>query len=124
MVFPLGDLQRTQIIPWATYALIALNVMAYFLQIDRGDSFTTAYAATPFEITHHQDIDAPFVVEIPRGYGTEIEKLIPQAAVPFPVWMTMFTAMFLHASPMHLAGNMLYLWIFGDNVEEALGHVR
>jgi membrane associated rhomboid family serine protease len=44
--------------------------------------------------------------------------------VPFPVWLTMFTSMFLHASPLHLAGNMLFLWIFGDNVEEVLGTAR
>ncbi len=44
--------------------------------------------------------------------------------MPFPVWLTLFTAMFLHGSPLHLAGNMLYLWIFGDNVEEVLGTVR
>jgi len=41
--------------------------------------------------------------------------------VPFPIWLTLFTSMFLHGSPLHLAGNMLYLWIFGDNVEEVLG---
>jgi membrane associated rhomboid family serine protease len=124
MVLPLGDVQRTQIIPWATYIIIALNVMAYFLQLDRGESFTTTYAATPFEITHNQDLDAPFVIQVTRGPDQVVEKVIPQTAVPFPVWMTLFTAMFLHGSPLHLAGNMLYLWIFGDNVEEALGHIR
>lgn len=129
MVFPLGDLQRTRITPWATWLLIALNVMVYALQVDEGPSFTTTYAATPYEITRGEDITGPFILAIdrgddPLGRGERIEREIPQGPVPFPVWLTMFTAMFLHGSPLHLAGNMLYLWIFGDNVEEVLGHVR
>ena len=49
---------------------------------------------------------------------------IPHAPSQIPVWLTLFTAMFLHGSPMHLIGNMLYLWIVGDNVEEVLGPIR
>ena len=132
MVLPLGDLQRTLIVPYVTYGLIALNVMIYFVQLDKGDTFTTSYAATPFELTHGEDIPGPIVVEAaPGGLGAELEgrdvprqRVIPQGPVPFPVWMTLFTAMFLHGSPMHLIGNMLYLWIFGDNVEEVLGPIR
>src|SRR3954452_17297899 len=107
MVFPLGDLQRTQIVPFATYALIALNVMAFFVQHDQGEQFTTAYAATPFEITHGEDIDAPFEEVIrpaPMGRREPARPraiVIPQGPVPFPVWMTLFTAMFLHGSAMH-----------------------
>jgi membrane associated rhomboid family serine protease len=132
MVFPLGDLQRTKIVPYATYVLIALNVMAYVLQLDRGEEFTTSFAATPMEITQNDDITAPFAIEVPRGGKTMgpavpvemITRIVPQGPVPFPVWMTLFTAMFLHGSLFHLAGNMLYLWIFGDNVEEVLGTFR
>ena len=50
--------------------------------------------------------------------------MIDQAPGPYPIWLTLFTAMFLHGSPLHLAGNMLFLWIFGDNVEEVLGTFR
>ncbi|MDB5351360.1 MAG: gluP 1 [Planctomycetota bacterium] len=132
MVFPLGDLQRTKIVPFATYVLIALNVMAYFVQLDHGEQFTTSFAATPIEISHNEDIAAPFAIEIPRRVdllgrddgAPPRERVIEQGPVPFPVWLTLFTAMFLHGSPLHLAGNMLYLWIFGDNVEEVLGTVR
>ena len=59
-----------------------------------------------------------------RGGGTATTPPIPHAPTPIPFWMTLFTAMFLHGSPMHLIGNMLYLWIVGDNVEEVLGSVR
>ena len=65
MVLPLGDLEKTRIIPLATYTLIALNVVMYLLQLDRGDGFTTALAATPFEISHGIDIKHPFSLPEP-----------------------------------------------------------
>ena len=59
MVLPLGDLQKTQIVPVVTYALIAINVLVFLLQQDKGDEFTLAFAATPYEITHNEDIPEP-----------------------------------------------------------------
>ena len=96
----------------------------YLLQLDRGDGFTTALAATPFEITHQIDIKHPFTlpqpgVESPPGCARS-----PHAPAPVPILLTLVTSLFLHGSPLHLAGNMLFLWIFGDNVEEVLGTVR
>ena len=130
--FPSAIWRKTRIVPLATYGLIALNVVLYLVQVDHGPAFTTAYAATPYEITHDEDIPQPFILplpgdENPLGLPGRVElkrRIIDQAPVPFPVWLTMVTAMFLHGSPLHLAGNMLYLWIFGDNVEEVLGTVR
>jgi membrane associated rhomboid family serine protease len=138
MVLPLGDLHPTRITPIVTYALIAINVVVYLLQLESGDKITWAFACTPWEITHNQDIEGPVlrpptVVRVhdprdPTGRRViEVERppvAIPNAPTPIPIWMTLFTAMFLHGSPMHLVGNMLYLWIFGDNVEEVLGSVR
>ncbi len=132
MVLPLGDTERTGIVPVVTYTLLALNVVAFLLQLSEGEEFTTAFAATPYEITHNEDIPRAFILPLPGDEDPlnlplrhEIhQRTIPQAPVPFPVWLTLFTAMFLHGSPLHLAGNMLYLWIFGDNVEEVLGHAR
>jgi membrane associated rhomboid family serine protease len=128
MVFPLGDVEKTSIFPIATYALIALNVIAYMVQIDRGEVFTVAYAATPYEITHNVDLEGP-TVPATRAGNVDDEDVsppleLPQGPIAIPVWMTLLTAMFMHGSPMHLAGNMLYLWIFGDNVEEVLGTAR
>lgn len=134
MVMPLGDRERVLITPVATYTLIALNVILFVVQAQRGEQFTTSYAATPYEITHFTDIDQPIPVPItagvedgrilPRpGRETRIE-VIPQGPGPSPIWLTLITSMFLHGGFMHLAGNMLYLWIFGDNVEEVLGHVK
>ncbi len=129
MVLPLGDIEKTRIVPIATYVLIALNVAMFFVEQDQGVPFRTAYSATPYEITHNFDIDRPFVfhIEPEKVEGPPIRQLdipIDQGPVPFPVYLTMLTAMFLHASPLHLAGNMLFLWIFGDNVEEVLGTTR
>ena len=137
MVLPLGDLHPTRITPVVTYALIALNVLMYVVQLDRGHEFTMALAATPWEITHNRDIDAPILTRpaglperAPAGpFGDRVggaarPVVLPHAPSPIPIWLTLFTSMFLHGGPMHLLGNMLFLWIYGDNVEEVLGSGR
>ncbi len=130
MVLPLGDIEKTRIVPVATYLLMALNIAMYFVEESQGPVFQTAYAATPYEITHNFDIAEPFLFHVEpkdvEGFRPIAARDIPieQGPVPFPIWLTLITSMFLHASPMHLAGNMLFLWIFGDNVEEVLGTLR
>jgi membrane associated rhomboid family serine protease len=124
MVLPLGDLEKTRIVPLATYTLIAINVVMYLLQYERGDDFTTALAATPFEITHLIDIKHPFSLPQPDIESPLQVRQIAHAPASVPILFTLVTSMFLHGSPLHLAGNMLFLWIFGDNVEEVLGTVR
>jgi membrane associated rhomboid family serine protease len=133
MVLPLGDLHKTQIVPVVTYTLIAINVLVFLVQQQKGDEFTLAYAATPYEITHNEDLDQPIVkmvpvvVRDPFGRGVHLEQrphARPQVPCPIPVRWTLLTSMFLHGSWMHLLGNMLYLWIVGDNVEEVLGSFR
>src|SRR3954452_7388158 len=105
MVLPLGDIEKTRIVPVATYALIAINVAMFLVQQDKGEDFTTAYAATPYEITHDVDIPEPFVFQVEPGEAKGIvpvragPRVIPQAPGPSPIWLTIFTAMFLHGSP-------------------------
>jgi membrane associated rhomboid family serine protease len=133
MVLPLGDLRRTQIVPLVTYSLIALNVVVFLVQQERGEEFTRAYAMTPWEITHNEDIKGPRIrlVEVPvrdplgRGFHLE-QRPVPleHFPCPIPVRWTLLTSMVLHGSWMHLLGNMLYLWIVGDDVEEVLGPIR
>jgi membrane associated rhomboid family serine protease len=137
MVLPLGDLEKTRIVPVVTYVLIALNVVTYLAQRDRGEAFTVAYAATPYEITHNEDLAEPTLLdELPPVVGGGDDpfglparpamrpRVVHQAPGPYPIWLTLLTSMFLHGSPLHLASNMLFLWIFGDNVEEVLGGLR
>jgi membrane associated rhomboid family serine protease len=94
--------------PVVTIALIAANVLAFFLELGRGSeaalqSFIMAWGVVPHEYAAHRDL-APHI--------------------PLPYWSTLITSMFLHGGWAHLGGNMLYLWIFGDNIERALGHAR
>ncbi len=132
MVLPLGDLQPTRIVPFVTYGLIAINVAIFLVQQDRGEEFTRAFAMTPWEVTHNQDLQEPRIREVPvmvrdafgRRHVEVREVALEHFPSPIPVRWTLLTSMFLHGSWMHLLGNMLYLWIVGDNVEEVLGPVR
>jgi membrane associated rhomboid family serine protease len=111
MVFPIGDDNRDRKrVPYINYILIALNIFVYvyYQGLGRNDSFTLAYATIPAEILTGQDVTTE------SGLGV----------TNIPVFLTLFTSMFMHGGLAHLLGNMLYLWIFGDNVEDALGHAK
>ncbi len=109
-MFPIGD-DNDNIEgappPILTWALIAINVLAFFLEITRPEAALQAF------------IQSWGVV--PREYAAG-QDLSPLIAAPF--WTTLFTSMFLHGGWMHLGGNMLYLWIFGDNIERSMGAVK
>jgi membrane associated rhomboid family serine protease len=107
-MFPIGDENaRGGSTPIVTWALIALNVVAFLLEVNRPEAALQTF------------IESWGVV--PREYAAA-RDLAPQIAAPF--WTTLFTSMFLHGGWMHLGGNMLYLWIFGDNIERAAGGVK
>jgi membrane associated rhomboid family serine protease len=120
MFIPLGDDNRNRrLIPFITYGILGLNIYVWYLQLTLGESFTASYAAIPLEITHGVDITTT------QYFSVQGERIpIPEAPGPHPLWLTIFTAMFMHGSWMHLIGNMLYLGIFGDQVEDRLGHIR
>jgi membrane associated rhomboid family serine protease len=108
-MFPIGD-ERVQGGPPAivTYALIALNVLAFFVELAQPSqgalqAFIQAWGVVPREYTTTQDLPP---------------------LIPVPFWSTLVTSMFLHGGWMHLGGNMLYLWIFGDNLEKVMGAGR
>jgi membrane associated rhomboid family serine protease len=126
MLFPIGDENRDRrTTPFVNYTLIAINVLVFvFLQgLGSNDRFTYAYSTVPAEIISGRDIATPDrVVEHPvTGQVLEIPGLQPTL---IPVWFTLITSMFMHGGIAHIFGNMLFLWIFGDNVEDRLGHVR
>jgi membrane associated rhomboid family serine protease len=94
-MLPIGDDNSSErTVPLVTYALIALNILFFFVELSGGDPFIRRYAFVPSRFMAH-----------------------PSAGLP-----TLFTSMFMHGGWLHLGGNMLYLWIFGDNVEDRLGH--
>jgi rhomboid family protein len=106
---------------FVTAALIAANVFVFLvLQQAGGDgSFTYGWSAVPLEITTGQDIigSVPIVVD-----GQQYQ--LPQAPGPNPIQLTLLSSMFMHGGWLHLGGNMLFLWIFGDNVEHRAGRIR
>lgn len=113
MLFPIGDDNRDRrIVPLVTWILIGINVLIFLRQLT-DPAFTYGYSVVPAEITGGTDIDG--MVRI----GGERLRLYPG---PTPVYLTLFSAMFMHGDWGHLLGNMLYLWIFGDNIEDRLGH--
>ncbi|HEX3280337.1 MAG TPA: rhomboid family intramembrane serine protease [Pyrinomonadaceae bacterium] len=96
-MFPIGDddtARRTT--PVVTYVLIALNILFFFVELSGGDPFIEHWSVVP-------------------------RRLLANPGSDFP---TIFTSMFMHAGWLHLGGNMLYLWIFGDNVEDSFGHLK
>src|SRR5947209_5425105 len=120
MLFPIGDdnSQRT-ITPWVTWGLIAVNVLVFIYEMSQGESFINGYSVIPYEITHGTDLVGAVRVATAQGFAH-----ITEYPGPHPIYLTLLTSMFMHASLLHIGGNMLYLWIFGDNVEDAMGHLR
>jgi membrane associated rhomboid family serine protease len=122
-MFPIGDENERGHGPaFVTLAIIALNVLVFlFLQgagAPEGDEFTYGYSAVPFEITHGVDLTEPEPIEV-EGQ----QAAVPQEPGPSPIWLTLFSSIFMHGGWLHIAGNMLFLWVFGDNVEHRIGHV-
>ena len=108
-MFPIGDEREPGGgMAFVTIALIVVNILAFVIELGQ-----------PNERALNSFIEAWGVV--PREYAMR-HDLPP--LIPFPFWTTLFTSMFLHGGWMHLGGNMLYLWIFGDNVERAMGSAR
>ncbi len=126
MLLPIGD-DNSAITtrPYVTYALIAANVLVWILfqQMSGNSDFTYAYSTVPAEILTGNDIITQARVQVDEYTGQQF--LIP-ALQPtnIPVYFTLITSMFMHGSWMHLGGNMLYLFIFGDNLEHRLGWKR
>ncbi len=126
MVFPLydDDSDRTTF-PVVNYILIAINILVFvFLQqLGTNDRFTYAFSTVPQEIVSGQDIRTDDrMVEQPV---THQRLLIPGLQpTPLTVYLTLITSMFMHGGIAHIFGNLLFLWIFGDNLEHAMGHVR
>jgi membrane associated rhomboid family serine protease len=106
-MIPLGDSPPRRSFPWVTVLIIVLNVIVFVYELGLGsrqlDSFVMSMGTIPVEILSGRDLPPP-------------------APLPGVVWVTLVTAMFVHGGFLHIASNMLYLWVFGDNVEDTLGH--
>jgi membrane associated rhomboid family serine protease len=119
MLFPISDDDRHLIRPaYVTITLIVLNVLAFLYQLSNPE-FLYAASVIPLEIVKGVDLVEPVLMQ---SGGRLVE--IPQAPGPTPIHLTLLTAMFMHGGWAHLGGNLLYLWIFGDNVEHRFGHLK
>ncbi|HIG48278.1 MAG TPA: rhomboid family intramembrane serine protease [candidate division Zixibacteria bacterium] len=118
MLLPIQDENPTYSKPVITVALLSANVMVFVYQMILGPAgeqlFIFGTAVIPYELTHYVDRTTFAIPSTRYAY--------PAALLPFP--LTLFSAMFTHGGFMHLGGNMLYLWIFGNNIEDAMGHGR
>jgi membrane associated rhomboid family serine protease len=142
-VIPIKDNIPTGRFPIVTVALIVINFVAYYLAIRHGGSFIGGpdtqevfkYGAIPYSLTHsgahcaefaRQTISGPQAAGIFCNGQRLPDGSIAHVGAPGTIssWETIFTAMFMHASILHIGGNMLFLWIFGNNVEDAMGSIK
>jgi membrane associated rhomboid family serine protease len=126
MVMPIADDNTGRTItPIVNYVLLAANVLVFVLCQGMGtnDKFTYAFSTVPKEIVTGEDlVTGDQKVEHP---ATGQELTVPGLQrTPISVYITLITSMFMHGGFLHLLGNMLFLWIFGDNIEDTLGHAR
>ena len=134
VVIPIHDINPVRRVPVVTYALILLNVAVYFFgaglgdngmsprapEVCRQDAFVQHYAAIPRELTHNRQLEpTPVIIEVGN---TEVR--CPAAEFHKSPVLSALTSTFLHGGLLHLLGNMLFLFIFGNNVEDRLGRFR
>lgn len=125
-MIPIGDDDSDRVrIPIVNYIFIALNIFVFIFYQQWGNNtdFTYSYSTVPAEIlSGHDIVTAPVLVQDPiSGDNVQIPGL---GITAIPVWLTLITSMFMHGGIAHLGGNMLYLWVFGDNLEDRLGHLQ
>ena len=126
MVFPLYDDNSDRTItPVINYAIIALNIFVFVVlqQLGNNDNFTYSFSTVPLEILSGHDIVTP-AREIFDPVSRQTMTIPGLGPTPGSVYLTILTSMFMHGGIAHIGGNMLFLWIFGDNIEDRLGHAK
>jgi membrane associated rhomboid family serine protease len=132
-VIPIKDNIPTDRFALVTFLLILANVVVYVLAVRHGGSLISGpdshevvkYGAIPYALTHPGEHCG--VAQTLQGPAVACQGQPGVVGSPsdfIPTWETAFTSMFMHASILHIAGNMVFLWIFGNNVEDSMGRVR
>ncbi len=122
-MFPIGDDNSDRTLwPIVNYAIVGLNILVFLFlqQLGTNESFDNAFALVPKEITTAVDLAGVQVIRDSLGNTGEIRHY----ATPLPVYFNFLSSMFMHGGIAHIFGNMLFLFIFGDNLENLLGHIR
>lgn len=117
-MIPVGDESHPRGgLPVVNLAIIAINLAVFILAQLPNEAFTMAYSAIPTEILTGKDLVGPTPIRLPDG---TVEQIVHEPG-PNPLYLTLITSIFMHGGWMHLIGNMLFLYVFGDNVEAAFG---
>src|SRR5687768_2467531 len=122
-MFPIGDDNSDRTItPFVNYLFIGINILVFVLLQGLGgnDAFSYAFSLVPKEVTEGIDLSGVQVVRDAFGNTGEVRHY----STPLPVYFNFLSSMFMHGDIAHIFGNMLFLWIFGDNLENLLGHIR
>ncbi len=118
-MLPIGDQDEPGNPAVVNIAIIVINVLVFLLLQLPSDAFTMGFSTIPKEITTGTDLVGPVAIALPDG----TTETIVEAPGPSPIWLTLITSMFMHGGWAHIGGNMLFLYIFGDNIERRLGPV-
>jgi len=134
-MIPIRDENPTETTAYITLALIAINIVIFFTEpvFASGESgqfrqaqYFACHAAVPYEVTHGETTAHAF--ERGRGFPSDLDNAfaaLEQRTCPHKsVWFSILASMFLHGSILHIAGNMLFLWVFGNNIEDRLGRMK
>jgi membrane associated rhomboid family serine protease len=122
-MFPIGDDNSDRTItPFVNYAFIGINILVFVLlqRIGGNDAFSYAFSLVPKEVTEGIDLSGIQIVRDSFGNTGQVQHY----PTPLPVYFNFLSSMFMHGDIFHIFGNMLFLWIFGDNLENLLGHIR
>lgn len=122
-MFPIGDDNSDRTItPFVNYLFLGINILVFVLLQGLGsnDAFSYAFSLVPKEVTEGIDLSGVQVIRDSLGNTGEVRHY----DTPLPVYFNFLSSMFMHGDIMHIFGNMLFLWIFGDNLENLLGHIR
>ncbi len=116
MFFPLKDINPTERFPFVTIGLIVINAVVYLYEVSLGpqlSAFITSWGTVPYEIANAVDV-----------VGRDPNAPIVHTKTPVVPYVTLLSSMFIHGGFWHLFGNMLYLWIFGNNIEDLMGPLK
>ncbi|MBM4196789.1 MAG: rhomboid family intramembrane serine protease [Gammaproteobacteria bacterium] len=118
-MFPIRDENPHFLTPWVTYTIVALNVLAWLLVQGYGRDGPLAESVCTLGL-----VPGELLQTLPAGFAVPLGPQLACLVTDTPNWQSLFTHMFLHGSWMHILGNLWFLWIFGNNVEDSMGHAR
>src|SRR5437763_4807305 len=119
-MIPLGDegTPPQRGLPVINLTIIIVNILVFLVQMSLGDAFTNGWSLVPREITTGHDLIGLFTIP---GTTDQIQLTAAPLGIPY---LTLLTSMFMHSGWLHIGSNMLFLFIFGANVEDNLGHIK